>query len=161
MLLRALSACKTLFILDTTVILACDKITDVLLVFDRSTFNRYGNWKHHCRLCGRVICDNCSKNTPLYLNMSTCKFTLPLARDCQSDCHLIQGVLCVDPGGTDAVGHTRACKECVHTVFKRREHAADRKRPNAVLKYYGSLMRLKERIDAALPNFQEMIASLG
>ncbi|KAK3811842.1 MAG: hypothetical protein J3Q66DRAFT_348624 [Benniella sp.] len=102
-----------------------------------STFNRYGNWKHHCRLCGRVICENCSKSTPLYLNMSTY------------------------PGGTNAVGHTRACKECVHAVFKRREHAADRKRPNAVLKYYESLMRLKERIDIALPQFQEMLAALG
>lgn len=102
-----------------------------------SIFNRYGNWKHHCRLCGRVICENCSKKTPLYLNMSTY------------------------PGGTDAVGHTRACKECVHIVFKRREHAADRRRPNAVMKYYGSLMRLKERIDAALPQFQEMLASLS
>ncbi|KAG0245550.1 carboxypeptidase Y-deficient [Mortierella sp. GBA43] len=46
-------------------------------------------------------------------------------------------------------------------VFKRREHAADRRRPNAVMKYYGSLMRLKERIDAALPQFQEMLASLS
>ncbi|KAG0304693.1 carboxypeptidase Y-deficient [Dissophora globulifera] len=102
-----------------------------------SVFNRYGNRKHHCRLCGRVMCDNCSMNTPLYLNMSTY------------------------PDGSDAVGHTRACKECVHTVFKRREHAADQKRPNAVLKYYDSLMRLKARIDLALPLFQEMIASLG
>ncbi|KAF9963748.1 carboxypeptidase Y-deficient [Modicella reniformis] len=102
-----------------------------------SLFNRYGNWKHHCRLCGRVICDNCSKKTPLYRNMSTY------------------------PGGTDAVGDTRACKVCVHAVFKRREHAAERQRPNAVSKYYGSLMRLKARIDVALPQFQEMIASMG
>ncbi|KAF9189175.1 carboxypeptidase Y-deficient [Haplosporangium sp. Z 767] len=102
-----------------------------------SVFNRYGNRKHHCRLCGRVVCDNCSKKTPLYLNMSSY------------------------PDGSEAVGHTRACKECIHTVFKRREHAADQKRPNAVLKYYGSLMRLKARIDLALPRFQEMIAVLG
>ncbi|KAG0052877.1 carboxypeptidase Y-deficient [Gryganskiella cystojenkinii] len=102
-----------------------------------SLFNRYGNRKHHCRLCGRVVCDNCSKMTPLYLNMSTY------------------------PDGSDPVGQTRACKECVHTVFKRREHAADQKRPNAVLKYYGSLMRLKARIDMALPRFQEMLATIG
>ncbi|KAF9209548.1 carboxypeptidase Y-deficient, partial [Haplosporangium sp. Z 27] len=102
-----------------------------------SIFNRYGNRKHHCRLCGRVICDNCSKDTPLYLNISSY------------------------PDGSEAVGHTRACKECIHIVFKRREHASDRKRPNAVLKYYESLMRLKSRIDLALPRFQEMIVSLG
>ncbi|KAF9930257.1 carboxypeptidase Y-deficient [Mortierella alpina] len=74
-----------------------------------SIFNRYGNRKHHCRLCGRVICDNCSKSTPLYLNMVS----------------------------------------------------SDRRRPNAVLKYYGSLMRLKTRIDLALPGFQEMLTTLG
>ncbi|KAF9956643.1 carboxypeptidase Y-deficient [Mortierella alpina] len=74
-----------------------------------SMFNRYGNRKHHCRLCGRVICDNCSKSTPLYLNMVN----------------------------------------------------SDRKRPNAVLKYYGSLTRLKTRIDLALPRFQEMLTTLG
>ncbi|KAF9102023.1 carboxypeptidase Y-deficient [Mortierella sp. GBA35] len=102
-----------------------------------SIFNRYGNRKHHCRLCGRVICDNCSKKTPLYLSMSSY------------------------PDGSESVGETRACKECIHTVFKRREHAADQKRPNAVLKYYGSLMRLKARIDLALPRFQEMIATIG
>ncbi|KAF8940989.1 carboxypeptidase Y-deficient [Dissophora ornata] len=65
------------------------------------------------------------------------------------------------PDGSDAVSHTRACKECIHTVFKRREHATDKKRPNAVAKYYGSLMRLKARIDLALPRFQEMIATVG
>ncbi|KAF9982989.1 carboxypeptidase Y-deficient [Mortierella antarctica] len=102
-----------------------------------SIFNRYGNRKHHCRLCGRVICDNCSKSTPLYLNMVSY------------------------PDGSASVGNTRACKDCVHTVFKRREHAADRRRPNAVLKYYGSLMRLKTRIDLALPGFQEMLTTLG
>ncbi|KAF9109879.1 carboxypeptidase Y-deficient [Mortierella sp. AM989] len=102
-----------------------------------SMFNRYGNRKHHCRLCGRVICDNCSKNTPLYLNMSSY------------------------PDGSESAGQTRACKDCVRTVFKRREHAADQKRPNAVLKYYESLMRLKNRIDLSLPRFQEMIASIG
>ncbi|KAG0369774.1 carboxypeptidase Y-deficient [Gamsiella multidivaricata] len=102
-----------------------------------SMFNRYGNRKHHCRLCGHVICDNCSKVTPLYLNVSNY------------------------PDGSNPVGHTRACKECIHAVFKRKEHAADKKRPNAVLKYYGSMMRLKARIDLALPRFQEMIATLG
>ncbi|GJJ73062.1 rabenosyn-5 [Entomortierella parvispora] len=102
-----------------------------------SVFNRYGNRKHHCRLCGRVVCDNCSKKTPLYLSMSTY------------------------PDGSDPVGQTRACIECIHTVFKRREHAADQKRPNAILKYYGSLMRLKARIDVALPRFQEMLATIG
>ncbi|KAF9127237.1 carboxypeptidase Y-deficient [Mortierella sp. 14UC] len=102
-----------------------------------SVFNRYGNRKHHCRLCGRVICDNCSMKTPLYLSMSSY------------------------PDGSESVGQTRACKECNHTAFKRREHAADQKRPNAVAKYYGSLMRLKARIDLALPRFQDMLATLG
>ncbi|KAF9381936.1 carboxypeptidase Y-deficient [Mortierella sp. AD011] len=41
------------------------------------------------------------------------------------------------------------------------ERAADQKRPNAVIKYYESLMRLKNRIDLSLPRFQEMIASIG
>lgn len=67
----------------------------------------------------------------------------------------------VDPDGSESVGHTRACKECIHTAFKRREHAADQRRPNAVVKYYGSLIRLKARIDLALPRFQEMLTTLG
>ncbi|KAF9428582.1 carboxypeptidase Y-deficient [Podila epigama] len=102
-----------------------------------SMFNRYGNRKHHCRLCGRVVCDDCSKKIHLYLNMSNYTDT------------------------SDSVGQTRACKDCIRIVFTRREHAADRKRPNAVVKYYGSLTRLKERIDLALPRFQEMLNAIG
>ncbi|KAG0347008.1 carboxypeptidase Y-deficient [Podila humilis] len=67
----------------------------------------------------------------------------------------------MNPDGSEALGHTRACKDCVHTVFKRREHAVDQKRPAAVLKYYGSLIRLKERIDKSLPRFQEMLSAIG
>ncbi|KAF9578081.1 carboxypeptidase Y-deficient [Lunasporangiospora selenospora] len=67
----------------------------------------------------------------------------------------------MDPDGSEPVGKTRVCKGCIRMVFMKREHAADKKRPNAVLKYYGSLVRLKERIDVALPRFQEMIATIG
>ncbi|KAG0229618.1 carboxypeptidase Y-deficient [Actinomortierella wolfii] len=73
----------------------------------------------------------------------------------------IKGQTLKDPDKSEAVGHTRACTDCYNTVFKRREHAADQKKTNAVIKYYGSLMRLRDRIDVALPRFQDMITAIG
>jgi len=36
----------------------------------RSQFGKIRNRRHHCRLCGKLICNNCIEDIPLYLDIN-------------------------------------------------------------------------------------------
>ncbi|RUP52154.1 hypothetical protein BC936DRAFT_139480 [Jimgerdemannia flammicorona] len=96
------------------------------------------NRKHHCRLCGRVVCGEprCSGPIPLFLNMAT------------------------DATDEDPVGETRACRECRKAVFRRKIQYEELSRPLPVIGLYAQLAQLRRNIEKVLPQFQEMVVML-
>ncbi|KAI8877053.1 hypothetical protein K501DRAFT_337674 [Backusella circina FSU 941] len=96
------------------------------------------NRKHHCRLCGRVVCGNsrCSKMIPLFLDMATEMFD------------------------DEPVGDTRSCRDCQRSVFRRKLRNEEASRPLPIIQLYNQLSITRKNIERQLPKFHEMIIML-
>ncbi|KAH8554952.1 FYVE zinc finger-domain-containing protein [Umbelopsis sp. PMI_123] len=96
------------------------------------------NRRHHCRLCGRIVCSNqtCSSMVPLFLDMSSDSVDQP------------------------PVGETRACKDCKRMVFRRKIQKEEMTKPQPILQLYQQLSATKANIDKMLPRFQDMVMML-
>ncbi|CEJ01506.1 hypothetical protein RMCBS344292_15530 [Rhizopus microsporus] len=91
------------------------------------------NRKHHCRLCGKVVCGNirCSKMIPLYVDMSS-----------------------------EPVGDTRACCHCVRYAFRRKLLNEQSQNPSVIFRLYNQLAITRKNIENQLPKFHQLILAL-
>ncbi|CAB5183813.1 19868_t:CDS:10 [Rhizophagus irregularis] len=102
----------------------------------RTSFGKITNRKHHCRLCGRVICEKCSSKIPLNLNNYS------------------------EVADQDSIGEIRACKECRSAVFRRKEYNEEIAKTPPVVMLYQKLTKIRSAIDSTLPKFQDMLIML-
>ncbi|KAI8980498.1 FYVE zinc finger-domain-containing protein [Pilobolus umbonatus] len=96
------------------------------------------NRKHHCRLCGRVVCGNpkCSKMVPLFTDMSSDSFDdIP-------------------------VGDTRACQQCQRSVFRRKLRNEESSKPLPIIQLYNQLSITRRNIERLLPKFHDTVFML-
>ncbi|KAI7901701.1 FYVE zinc finger-domain-containing protein [Cokeromyces recurvatus] len=96
------------------------------------------NRKHHCRLCGKVVCGNikCSKMIPLFTDMSS------------------------DTFDDEPVGDTRACRDCQRYVFRRKLRNEEASKPLPIIQLYNQLSITRNNIEKQLPKFHQSILML-
>lgn len=105
----------------------------------RATFN-YLNKKHHCRLCGRVVCGNAA---------TKCSDIIPFA-----------------PSGTSQVAaqtsiELRLCRDCEDSIFlgDTVTHGLDTPAP-AYQKSYKALLQYRSSIEGLMPRFRKLLVAL-
>ncbi|ODQ64411.1 hypothetical protein NADFUDRAFT_61239 [Nadsonia fulvescens var. elongata DSM 6958] len=102
--------------------------------------------KHHCRVCGKVVCGN-------------------LNSDCSRDVEINILAAKLDIKGPDVMPvtpiSTRICKSCKNTVLSRRNFLHDKTAPlPPLLKKYEQLCHLRMVIESTMPKFQETLEIL-
>ena len=111
------------------------------------TFSRFSQPKHHCRLCGKVVCGDtrtgCSREVAIDVD------TAPAASE----------KTLVKPTATVSV---RICSPCSTTLFAKRDFERSLKAPPAqYVRSYGALVKYKAGIMDQIPRFQRLVEAIA
>ncbi|KAL9611378.1 MAG: hypothetical protein Q9167_003973 [Letrouitia subvulpina] len=110
--------------------------------FCQQEFSSYTFRRHHCRLCGRVVCGD------------------PLT-DCSSEVGLNVAANNATEKAKGEIGlDIRMCKDCRKTVFGRHDFAAALARKPADIRAYENLKQFERGIRMMLPKFQRLLQAL-
>ncbi|KAK6428234.1 carboxypeptidase Y-deficient [Oleoguttula sp. CCFEE 5521] len=101
-------------------------------------FSQYTFRRHHCRICGRVVCGDPATN---------CSSEVGLDVDTQK------------PGVKTAID-IRMCKDCRHTVFSKADFMREATTSPPDQRAYQNLLQFEHGIRLLLPRFQRLLLTL-
>lgn len=130
--------------------------------FCQQEFSSYTFRRHHCRLCGRVVCGDpltdCSAEVGLNVAASTHSFLLRL---CTRILNLpTETNQTTEKGSGEVSLDIRMCKDCRKTVFSKHDFAASLLHKPPDLRAYENLVQFERGIRLLLPKFQQLLQAL-
>ncbi|KAF2732918.1 hypothetical protein EJ04DRAFT_496085 [Polyplosphaeria fusca] len=111
--------------------------------FCQQEFSKYTFRRHHCRMCGRVVCGDLKTacSTEIGLNVAT---------DAEKS-EKIAGQMSVD---------IRMCKDCNHTLFSKADFDRELVHKPTDARAYENLAQFERGIRLLLPRFQKLLVAL-
>jgi len=107
----------------------------------------FGSWsfrRHHCRLCGRVVCADPHTGCSSEIGLNVAAMTDILSEKSTGDLSL----------------DIRMCRDCKNTVFSKRDFAEELMHKPLDQRAYENLLQFEKGIRAILPTFQRLIIAL-
>ncbi|KAM0499830.1 hypothetical protein ACHAP8_005438 [Fusarium lateritium] len=118
----------------------------------------FGSWtfrRHHCRICGRVVCGDpqtgCSSEVGLNVSSDTNGATKSLSGTEKPPSTTNGGQVGID---------IRMCRDCKHTIFSARDFAASLQHKPADQRAYETLQQFERGIQQLLPSFHRVLLNL-
>ncbi|KAI5117662.1 hypothetical protein M0805_008892 [Coniferiporia weirii] len=140
-----------------------------------ASFHPLTNRKHHCRLCGLIICSLPVKKSqrpvpcsllfvadPKSGRIEEVSETVDYGVRPRSQVDSLGGGSKLKGEGPDekSMKGVRICREC-KPVMLRQQYRQEAKRTPAMIRLYEALISLESEIEEALPQFQELMLSLS
>ena len=122
----------------------------------------FGSWsfrRHHCRLCGRVVCadPNTGCSSEIGLNVEARKYTIWSKISVLID----SGPTALTEKANGALSmNVRMCRDCKSTVFAKKDFAAALAQKPPDQKAYENLVQFEKGIRSLMPNFQRLLTVL-
>ncbi|QSZ34371.1 hypothetical protein DSL72_005963 [Monilinia vaccinii-corymbosi] len=107
----------------------------------------FGSWsfrRHHCRLCGRVVCSDPKTECSVEIGLNVTAIT-----DVQSEKHSENINLDI-----------RMCRDCKATVFSKKDFQAELMEKPPSQRAYENLLQFEKGIRLLLPNFHRLLVTL-
>ncbi|KAJ4312327.1 carboxypeptidase Y-deficient [Fusarium piperis] len=118
----------------------------------------FGSWtfrRHHCRICGRVVCGDpqtgCSSEVGLDISSGVNGSTTANHATEKPPSTATPGQISVD---------IRMCRECKHTIFSARDFTASLQRKPPDQRAYETLRQFERGIQQLLPSFHRALLNL-
>ncbi|XP_049549106.1 rabenosyn-5 [Anopheles darlingi] len=118
--------------------------------------------QHHCRVCGSVMCDGCSR----YLSFEDARNIVQPNSSSSSSSGTNDVPITVQTANDTGAGaatettNFRVCEHCLHLLMNRMEMQDSRLDRPPITKFYERLCREREDIEPELPLYQRMLDSL-
>ncbi|KAL9593929.1 MAG: hypothetical protein Q9219_007309 [cf. Caloplaca sp. 3 TL-2023] len=130
--------------------------------FCQQEFSNYTFRRHHCRLCGRVVCGDPFTDCSAEIGLNVAASTLILNPSKKSTTNTDwtgTGHLTEKANGEVSLD-VRMCKKCKKTIFSKQDFAAsiDHKPPD--VRAYENLIQFEGGIRLMLPKFQRLLQAL-
>lgn len=147
--------------LEQTVVPWEDDTTIKECPFCQQPFSQYALRRHHCRICGRVVCGDpatgCSAEIGLDVDKSRPK-SVPCTIS-QLTNSPVTNALSEKPSGKVAVD-VRMCKDCQRTIFSKADFARELATQTPDQRAYQNLLQFEHGIRLLLPKFQRLLLTL-
>ncbi|KAI9777179.1 MAG: carboxypeptidase Y-deficient [Geoglossum umbratile] len=130
--------------LEQTVVTWEDDASVLQCPFCKQEFSNYSLRRHHCRLCGRVVCGDLRTGCSSEVGLNVAAMTHNLTEKTRSETSL----------------DVRICRDCKNTVFSKRDFALELTKKPPDLKAYEVLVQFERGIRLMLPKFQRLLSAL-
>ncbi|CAE6414279.1 unnamed protein product [Rhizoctonia solani] len=125
-----------------------------------TSFHPLTNRKHHCRLCGRVVCSLPPKPPTRSVSCSLLIVADPRTRKIEEVPDVIAyGVTLDGEKDSNYVKGVRICRTC-RAVVSKQQYNVEAATVPAFSRIYQALLRLEGQIEDDLPQFQELVLNL-
>jgi hypothetical protein len=136
-----------------------DDATVAACPFCQQPFSQYTMRRHHCRMCGRVVCGDpstsCSSEIGLDVDLSEyTKASLAIEP--------VTNILSEKAGGGNGKVSVdvRMCKDCSRTIFSKADFARELSMQTPLQRAYSNLISFEQGIRLLLPKFQRILIPL-
>ena len=130
--------------------------------FCQQEFSNYTFRRHHCRTCGRVVCNDprtgCSSE--IGLNVAKGNTSSFILDGCSETDKFEETDQSTEKATGEISVDVRMCRDCKHTIFSKRDFVAEITHKPPDLRAYENLVQFERGIRLMLPKFQRLLVAL-